>query len=457
MGNNTLLNDRILFVDKEKDELIDEILSLRQKVRDLEGELDKQKQKAKPQVVAPPARPMKKRWKKLGNLPGHEGLTRIKPQVIHRVEKQVLKSCPDCGGHDLKRLRSQDKEHIQEDIVPARVETTRFIKKAYWCKACQHKQYATHAPGEIPYSYVGPNVLVHTVLFKYHHGLPYSKIKFVFKELCNLTISESTLAQSLQRMAKWLKIEEAQIIESIRSSPHIHADETGWKIAGTNHWLWAFVNEKLALYRIRRSRGRIIPKEVLKDDYGGVVISDFLSAYNKSGKRRQRCLVHLLREMNKCKENDKSHEYHLYDKKLRRIVYDAKRLDQRRRSLDPIIFLRRMTRIKERLFVFSCLAFSNKNWQRLSARFLRHQNELFTFLDIPGIPHDNNHAERMIRPNVIFRKISRQNMSKNGSFAHEVLMSILQTLRLQDQNTIKFFKAAYLKHRQGDTQPLLSL
>jgi len=112
--------------------------------------------------------------------------------------------------------------------------------------------------------------------------------------------------------------------------------------------------------------------------------------------------------------------------------------------------------LKDRLLNFSCTVFSNKNLQRLSKRFLKHQEELLTFLEIEGIPKDNNHAERMIRPNVIFRKISFQNMSKNGAEAHETLMSLLQTLRLQNKNPIPFFKKAYLRHRKGDPAPVLS-
>jgi hypothetical protein len=88
---------------------------------------------------------------------------------------------------------------------------------------------------------------------------------------------------------------------------------------------------------------------------------------------------------------------------------------------------------------------------------LKYYKEILTFLDVPGLPQDNNHAERMIRPNVIFRKISFQNMSRKGADAHEVLMSLLQTLRLQDKNAVDFFKTAYLHHRQGNPSPLLFL
>ena len=125
-----------------------------------------------------------------------------------------------------------------------------------------------------------------------------------------------------------------------------------------------------------------------------------------------------------------SMEYLLAYRKLKRILNDAKRLDQSRGKLAPWIFVRRVRKIKDRLLNFACQPFANANWKRLSKRLLKYSKEMLTFLDVPGLPSDNNHAERMIRPNVIFRKISFQNMSRLGADAHETLMSLLQTLRL---------------------------
>jgi transposase len=445
-----------LWIEKTKEELIDLVIQQQDQIKALQEKLEKLEQKQRSKLSKIFSAVRKKRWKKLGAPLGHPGSTRPMPSHIDETVHQTLSSCPSCKNHALTDLPSENIEHVQEDIVPARVYVTKFIRHGYWCRDCKHKQYASYAPEQIPYGYLGPNVLVHTLLFKYHHGLPYSKIKLVFEELCGLRVTESALAQSLQRLGIWLKIEEGEILKAVRASPHIHADETGWKIAGSNHWLWAFVNQRLALYKVRRSRGSIVPQEVLLDNYQGVVISDFLSAYNKIGRRRQRCLVHLLREMKDCRKTDRSEEYLLNDKKLRRILYDANRLESQRSCLEPWVFKRRLRFLKERLLNFSCSVFSNKNWQRLSKRFLKHQEELLTFLEIPGIPKDNNHAERMIRPNVIFRKISFQNMSKNGALAHETLMSLLQTLRLQNKNPIPFFKEAYLKHRKGNPEPVLS-
>ena len=452
-----LKGPRVFLAEQSKDELIDEILRLRKEKEELQKQLEELKKQIKPAFVKIPIYQKKKRWKKLGRPVGHPGCTRPKPEVIDHIVEQRLEQCPDCGQESLSELVTESQEHIQEDIVPARVEATKFIRHAYWCRVCKKQKRAPYAPEEVPYGYLGPNVLIQTVLMKYHHGLPYSKIQMMFKELCGLTVTDSALAQALQRLAYWLEVEEQVVLDAARASPWIHGDETGWKIAGTNHWLWDFVNEKLALYRIERSRGQKIPEEVLGRNYRGILLSDFLSAYDKSGRRRQRCLVHLIREMNQCRETDRSREYLAAYRKLKRILSDARTLGQKRGELAPWTFARRVSLIKARLLDFACQPFKNRNWQRLSKRLLKYYEEILTLREVPGLPQDNNHAERMIRPTVILRKISFQNMSRKGADAHEVLMSLLQTLRLQQKNPLNFFKLAYLKHRQGNPSPLLFL
>ena len=78
-------------------------------------------------------------------------------------------------------------------------------------------------------------------------------------------------------------------------------------------------------------------------------------------------------------------------------------------------------------------------------------------LEHPEVSFNNNLAERMIRHHVILRNRSFQNRSEQGAAAHETLMSLLHTLRLQDKNPLTFLKKAYLKHRQGNPLPILRI
>jgi hypothetical protein len=98
----------------------------------------------------------------------------------------------------------------------------------------------------------------------------------------------------------------AGIKQSIRHSPFVNADETGWRVNGQNHWLWVFTNKDAAFYQIDKSRGSKMVSNILGEKYQGVLTSDFYSAYNQlQALAKQRCLGHLLTELKKIQEKNK--------------------------------------------------------------------------------------------------------------------------------------------------------
>ncbi len=99
--------------------------------------------------------------------------------------------------------------------------------------------------------------------------------------------------------------------------------------------------------------------------------------------------------------------------------------------------------------------YENKNLKRLSKRFSKFWLDMFTFLQDPTVPWHNNLAERMIRPNVIYRNRSFGNRSSRAAEAHATHMSLIQTLTLQKQNVNEFLRTTFLAHRQGDDAPRL--
>jgi len=73
-------------------------------------------------------------------------------------------------------------------------------------------------------------------------------------------------------LGRYLCVEADVILKKVRDAAVKHADETGWKINGVNHWLWAFVNEMWAYYQIDRSRGSKVVKAVLGNPVPGVLV-----------------------------------------------------------------------------------------------------------------------------------------------------------------------------------------
>src|SRR3989338_8899559 len=145
MTEHNLNTETILLAEQSKDELIEEILRLRRENETLKKENEDLKKQVKPEFVKNPLYQKKKRWKKLGRPVGHPGCTRPKPEVIDHIVEQKLERCPDCGQETLSRLPTEAEEHIQEDIVPARVEATKFIRHVYWCSGCKKQKTAPYA------------------------------------------------------------------------------------------------------------------------------------------------------------------------------------------------------------------------------------------------------------------------------------------------------------------------
>ncbi len=294
------------------------------------------------------------------------------------------------------------------------------------------------------------------VLLKYYHGLPGNKIRDIFKDFCGLTVTEGAIAKALTRLASYLNIEADRILEAIRQSAHKHADETGWKINGVGHWIWAFVNQHWAYFHINRRRAGKVPQELLGNPFKGVLISDFYSAYNRISGKKQKCLVHLRRELRKCYGDGLAPpDFQRPYKKFKRILSEALRLEKQRSLLPSHIFRRRVQLIKQRYFDFASCAYSNKHWRRIAKRLLKYEKDIFTFLDVKGLPSHNNPAEQAVRPHVILRNRFYQNRTNKGAFAHSVLTSLTQTLRLQNRDFFKNITSAYLAHRKGQENPVI--
>ena len=454
---------RRLLLDAEKEKLVDTILDQEQQIEKLRQENDTLRNKLeKIEKILPeitkryPKKESKTKSKppsKWGRKVGHKGCTRPQPDHIDREVEQSLSHCPNCThklGSPVETV-----EHVQEDIIPARVEVTRFKRHRYWCSRCKSLLTAPYAPEQVPCGYLGPRTLLSMDLLKFYHGLPGNKIRDVFRDFCGLTVSEGAITQALQRLAMFLKTEKDVILESIRQAAVKHGDETGWKVNGVPHWLWAFVNDHWAFFDIHRSRGRRVPKELIGSPYQGILITDFFNVYDGLTGAQQKCLVHLRREVRRCRGSDPPEDFTKPEKTFKRLLNDAVRLGKQHAQMKTLVYKRRVRLIHKRWVDFAMETYSNKDWQRLSKRLLQYETEILYFLDVPGLPSDNNLAERAIRPHVIIRNRSFQNRTINGAMAHSTLTSLIHTLRLQNKNPFSLLQSAYLHHRQGHSGNVL--
>jgi transposase len=387
--------------------------------------------------------------KKKGGLFGHMGWFRKKPEKIDRTEEVKLSSCPECGSGDITKCDKTD-EHIQEDIILPRVETTLYRHHHYYCHGCK-KVVSSKGKDELANSYIGPKAKAFAVFLRYGIKISERDVRTLFEKAFNLKIVASSIAGFRFQLKRAGMPLYHMLMESLKKGSFIHADETGWKVDGKNHWLWKFSNKQVSVSHIDESRGQKVVEDILGQDYAGILISDFLSAYNKiQAKSKQRCLVHILRDLKKVKEywQDDS-EVLRYINRLKEIFENAVRLQEeyKNKNQDKSYYSRRES-LKNSLKDFGFPNPNKKILKRFAKRLERHKDELLTFLYEKGVDYHNNHAEQQIRPDVIFRKITFGNRSENGAQYHSVIMSILQTAKLNGIDAIRTFEDVLLGAKQ---------
>lgn len=345
---------------------------------------------------------------KIGRSEGIKGSTRAIPKPDRQVENK-FDNCPKCKG-GLRFLYKESK--IIEDIPePQPVIVTEFISNHYHCSNCGE---VVAKPEDCPDSgRFGNNTLVHCSLTRYEDRLPFRKIHDFLKRSHNIEITPASIMNMTRNVSIKLEPEYQKIIDKIRISPFVHADETSMPINGINFWIWIFVAKDAVLCVIRKSRGKKVVREIL-GDYKGIVICDGWRAYLGFAFVIQRCWAHLLREA-----------FALDNKKLFELLQNLFS-DAKNKTITREVAEKRLRKIISGRY-------RDKKTLSLLQKIENGFNYWFTFLTYDVEP-TNNAAEQALRKHVVIRKIIGGLRSLKGANVHETIMSCFATWKIQGLN-----------------------
>lgn len=388
---------------------------------------------SRPSGMTPPYEkanaPRNPRWKKPGRPEGHQGAHRERPARVDRQVHHTLCRCPDCGTR-LGRARHRRKRYT-EDLPQVRPEVTEHEIDQYWCPNCRK---AVEAPVKeaLPRATLGLRVMVITAWMHYGLGVTVHNVVRWLRSVCDMEVTAGGLTLAWANLADRCRPLYEEIRQDARGSAALHADETGWRVRGRTWWLWCFATPRLVYYVIAPSRASPVILRVLGRWFEGVLVTDFYAAYNRvAAWAKQRCVAHLLRELERVTERNPSDEWRGFARAVKRVFQDALRLHHERGGMSAESFDRRWRGISDRLDAVLRQRYRDRDCNRLGARLGRHLFELFTFLFHDGVDPTNNLAERMIRPAVVSRKNSYCNRSRHGAETQAILMSVLRTLHLR--------------------------
>lgn len=348
--------------------------------------------------------------KKRGRPSGLPGSTRPIPRPDRTVEKKFSK-CPNCNGK-LNHLRKESIV-IEEIPKPQPIVVTEFINNHYECKNCGEviaKDENCPEQGRF-----GHNVLAHCALMKFEDRLTFRKLCGSLKRHYGFEITPASIMNMTRNVYRKLEPEHEELVNTIRASSCVYADETSMRINGTNCWIWIFAAKDAVLCVIRKSRGKKVVKEIL-DGYNGVVVCDGWKSYAQFGFTIQRCWAHLLREA-KDTTNEKLYEL------LCTLFADAKSGKLKREKAE------------ERLRNIISAKYKDEKSTKMVKKIKNGFNRWFTFLTHRFVEPTNNTAERALREHVVIRKIIGGLRSLEGAKTHEVIMSCIATWKLLGLNT----------------------
>jgi predicted RecB family nuclease len=375
---------------------------------------------------------------KKGAKKGHQAFCRITPKDSRVVIVPSMQKCPKCHNN-----LSPDKGATERTIIDliftrngCRKTITKYMGQKAYCSTCVY-YYSPPNLQKFYNSAFGHGLQSWLVYQRIVLRLPYRIIIQVMEHLFCVGMSEGTIVSILGYMAEYYAPTEVAILSAIRKSDFLHVDETKINIQGVDHYVWVFTDGQHVVFRVTETREASIVHEVLTG-YNGVLVSDFYPGYDGVPCRQQKCLIHLIRDINDDLWKapfDKELEAFAVEVQslLATILTAVERYGLKARHL------RKFEKNVERFYDknITKMEYRSEAAETYRKRFDRYRHSLFTFLTLDGIPWENNMAERAIRQLAVQRKIS-------GTFFKRVVphyllfLAISQTCRFQGKSFFKF-------------------
>jgi len=419
--------------------LLGQVEALQGRVTELEEEVRRLRRGggSQGQLCIKPSRPPKRSKERKHR---RQSFVRRKEQADEEV-RHAVERCPDCG-----RSLQGGWEHSRRQVIELVVQR-KVVDHVSWARRCgvcgkrwlpRIQPSKTQAQGKRRFG-----ASVQSLVASLHIGcrMPVRTIRKVLWELGGLSVSNGEIVKLLDGTKAAGAQELARLREQVRSAPAVCADETGWRQDGENGYLWGFFTPQQRYFEYRKSRGALVPEEILGEDFGGTITCDFYAAYNKLG-LLQRCWPHLLRDAEEVAQlNEDRPEVVSWVEALGAFYQEAKAASLALGELPA--HHRRRQRARRRLEKAAVklarpYAHDADAPQRLLAqRVMKHLHELFVFVSDPRVPADNNLAERSLRPAVIARKISGGTRSPKGSATRMGLMSLLGSWAAQGKGMLQ--------------------
>lgn len=449
----------ILIKEADFQSLLETIISLKERVKELEG----QKNKDSHNSHIPPSKGIvkvknsrEKTGNKQGGQKGHKGATLEQVSNPDKIELHKVTSCKNCGI-DLSKQEVDSYEKRQEfDLPKIKMAVTEHQAELKICKCgCTNK--ATFPESiKAPVQY-GLNIQSLCINLSNYQFLSYDRISELMEDLTGYRINESTINRQNERLYANLESFEEKIKEHIKNCELSHHDESGIYCAGDRIWLHSSSTKEVTHYGVDAERGKDATDRIgiLPNRNGKIVHDNWATYFMYKNCKHCLCNAHHLRELTWFEEEENAS----WASALKNLLLDAKKQVEQAQSdgetevaQDNIIAIEKdyQTIIEDGIkgIPIAKIQFKKRGKPKKSKqlnfleRFAKHKNSVLNFVHDFNVPFDNNLAERDIRMIKVKQKVSGTFRSLNGAKYFARTRSYISTLKKNKKNVFEEIKNA---------------
>jgi transposase len=315
---------------------------------------------------------------------------------------------------------------------------------------------------------LGPKLTTHVAYLKGPCHLSYRSIELFFDEVMGLSLSVGLLSKAVAKTTEALAEPYEQLLAVLPRQPVLGIDETGHRHRGQGCWTWCLHappgagDGGITCFVIDTSRGSNVVKELVGEDYAGVIVCDFFSAYRKCLADMpdlvvQFCWAHLVRDI-KFLAGHPDKVVQRYGLKVLVPVRKLFRLLARRDTMTAAGYRRAIERLRRAVRHAIRHTPDRLECWNLAERFRKHGDSYFTFIDyadVPGVDPTNNRTEQKIRFVVIDRKVTQGTKGEVGWQWCQRIWSTIATCRQRGVSVYQFLLDAI--HARLHNKPAPSL
>jgi len=426
-----------------------------------EAEVDAQNASVEDEITVP-THTRKKRGRK--KLP--DALPRV--EVVHALPEEE-RCCPHDGA-TLTEIGEVTSEQL--DIVPARIQVIRHIRKQYACPCGQCIKTAPPPAQPIPKSLASAGLLAHITVSKYQDALPLYRQETILNRI-GVDLPRATLANWMIRAGGLVQ----PIINLLRDrllgydivqmdeTPVQVLNETG-KTAQSKSYVWLQrggpPDQPVILYDYDPGRGAGVPERLL-GDFKGYLQTDGYDGYNAvvalNGLTHVGCMAHARRKFSDAvkaqgrnKKRGNAHRGLALIQKLYRIEKQCRQLSpedrhaRRQKHARPVLEEMRawledvLPKVPPSTTTGKALNYLHNEWDKL-----------IRYLEDGRLEIDNNGAENAIRPFVLGRKNWLFSASVKGVKASVNLYSLIETAKANGLEPYAYLRHLYTELPRAET------